>query len=145
MPAAQLLPADGSTLRSAAGRLAADATLRGRVKLVTLSFDPDFDTPAVLAAHAGETPGRSRRLDVPDRRSSYVDKFAARLGVGINRPAGVPELTHNLRTALVGADGRIVKITPATNGHPQRRSTTFAICCAGRDPVAATPERVHRA
>src|SRR5260221_898612 len=35
-------------------RLADDTILRGRVKLVTVSFDPEHDTPDVLAAHAGK-------------------------------------------------------------------------------------------
>jgi protein SCO1/2 len=102
------------------GALAADATLRGRVKLVTLSFDPDFDTPAVLAAHAAKLKADPDVWTFLTGDRATVDKFAARLGVGINRPAGVPELTHNLRTALVGADGRIVKIYSGNEWTPAK-------------------------
>ena len=102
------------------GALTADATLRGRVKLVTLSFDPEFDTPAVLAAHAAKLEADPEVWTFLTGDRATVDKFAARLGVGINRPAGVPELTHNLRTALVGADGRIVKIYSGNEWTPAK-------------------------
>jgi len=102
------------------GALTADATLRGRVKLVTLSFDPEFDTPAVLAAHAAKLEADPEVWTFLTGDRATVDKFAARLGVGINRPAGVPELTHNLRTALVGADGRLVKIYSGNEWTPAK-------------------------
>ena len=35
-------------------RLADDTILRGRVKLISVTFDPTRDTPAVLAAHAAK-------------------------------------------------------------------------------------------
>ena len=98
----------------------ADAALRGRVKLVTLSFDPDFDTPAVLAAHAAKLKADTNVWTFLTGDRATVDKFAARLGVGINRPAGIPEITHNLRTALVGADGRIVKLYSGNEWTPAK-------------------------
>lgn len=97
-----------------------DAALRGRVKLVTVSFDPEYDTPKVLAAHAGTLkadPGVWTFL-TGDRPT--VDRFAARLGVGLVRPAGAAEITHNLRTVLVGADGRILHIYSGNEWTPAR-------------------------
>lgn len=84
-----------------------DAALRGRVKLVSITIDPERDTPAVLAAHA------TRRRSDPaiwtwlTGDKVTIDRFAGRFGVGIMRPAGETEITHNLRTAIIGADGRI--------------------------------------
>ena len=40
-------------LRTVQDRVDADATLRDRVKLLSLSFDPGYDTPPVLAEYAG--------------------------------------------------------------------------------------------
>ncbi|HET9368759.1 MAG TPA: SCO family protein [Vicinamibacterales bacterium] len=103
-----LMDQNFATLQDAIGE---DAALRGRVTLVTISFDPAHDTPAVLAAHA-----RRRRADpavwtflTGDRVT--VDRFAARLGVGVVRPGNDSNvITHNLRTIHVGPDGRIAKI-----------------------------------
>ena len=90
---------------------AEDPALRGRVRLVSVSFDPDFDTPAVLGAYAAR-----RKADLAvwtfltgDRVT--VERFAARFGVSVMRtPPDSKEITHNLRTALIGTDGRILKL-----------------------------------
>lgn len=102
------------------GAIASDPALRGKVKLVTVSFDPDFDTPAVLAAHAKKLGADPEIWIFLTGDRATIDKFAARLGVGLVRPAGVPEITHNLRTALVGADGRILKIYSGNEWTPAK-------------------------
>ena len=91
--------------------VAEDAVLRGRVKLVSISFDPDHDTPAVLSAHAARL-----RVD-PDVWTFLtgdrvtIDRLAGRFGVGILRsPQSATDITHNLRTILAGADGRVARI-----------------------------------
>jgi protein SCO1/2 len=90
--------------------IADDAALRGRVRLITISFDPEHDTPAVLAAHA-------RRLKSDPEVWTWltgdrvtVDRLAVRFGVGIVRDAAPAEITHSLRTTMVGPDGRIIRV-----------------------------------
>jgi len=91
--------------------VADDPALAGQVKLLSISFDPDHDTPAVLDAHAralGADPDVWTFL-TGDRAT--VDRVAARFGVGVMREADeFQSITHNLRTALIGADGRIAAI-----------------------------------
>jgi len=91
--------------------IAEDRRLRGQVKLVSISFDPGHDTPAVLAAHAGKLKADPAVWTFLTGDQATVEKFAARFGVGLVRPPETPaEYTHNLRTTLVGADGRVVRI-----------------------------------
>jgi protein SCO1/2 len=88
-----------------------DPALRGRVKLISVSFDPEHDTPAVLREHAAR-----RRADpsmwtflTGDRVT--IDRFAGRFGVGVSRSAeSAAEITHNLRTAHIDPSGAIVKL-----------------------------------
>jgi protein SCO1/2 len=100
------------------GAIAEDPVLRGRVKLVSITFDPEHDTPAVLAAHA------ARRRANPDVWTFLtgdrltIDRFAGRFGVGILRTDGSSEITHNLRTTLVGPEGRVVKIYAGSDWTP---------------------------
>jgi protein SCO1/2 len=100
--------------------ITADAALRAKVRLVTLSFDPEFDTPAVLAAHAATLKADPEIWTFLTGDRATVDRFAARLGVGLIRPSGVQEITHNLRTALVGADGRILQIYSGNEWTPSK-------------------------
>jgi protein SCO1/2 len=103
-----LMDQNFSTLQRA---IAEQATLRARVRLVSISFDPAHDTPAVLSAHA-------RRLKADPALWTFltgdevtVDRVAARFGVGVLRaaePGG--EITHNLRTSLVDPEGRLAHV-----------------------------------
>lgn len=91
--------------------VAEDESLRGRVKLLSITFDPDFDTPAVLDAYA------ERREADPDVWTFLtgdrltLSRFYTRFGIGAVPTEGAPdEITHNLRTALLGPDLRILHI-----------------------------------
>jgi len=86
-----------------------DPAIAPRVRLLSVSFDPDADTPAALEAHAqklGADPARWRFATAP--RES-VDRFAATFGVNVIREAD-RTITHNLRTAVIGPDGKVVAV-----------------------------------
>ena len=83
----------------------------GRVHLVTVSFDPATDTPPVLKAHAKTLGADPKQWTFLTGDRDDVDQFAARFGVSIARAMDDPRnITHNLRTAIIGADGRLVKV-----------------------------------
>lgn len=92
-------------------RLRDDTILRDQVRLVTVTFDPAHDTPAVLAAHAAKLNADPKVWTFLTGDAVTVETFAARFGISTIRDPSTPaDITHNLRTFLVGADGRIVKI-----------------------------------
>lgn len=92
-------------------QVAADPALRGHLRLISVSFDSDYDTPAVLAAHAQKVGADTSTWTFLTGDRVTVERLAARFGVGVIRgPAGETEITHNLRTALVAADGTLLKI-----------------------------------
>jgi len=98
--------------------IAEDPTLKGKVKLVTISFDP-MDTPAVLAAHARQRKADPAVWTFLTGDKVTVDKFAGRFGVGvITNPQNPTDITHNLRTALIGADGRIKRLYNGSDWTP---------------------------
>jgi protein SCO1 len=86
-----------------------DEQLRDSVQLLSVSFDPDHDSPAVLARHAadrGAVPATWRFL-TGDREE--VETFAAQFGVSLLRAdAAGAEIVHNLRTAVIDPEGRLV-------------------------------------
>ena len=91
-------------------RLKADATLK-HVHLVTVSFDPARDTPAVLRAHAKELDADLGRWTFLTGDVKAVDDFAGKFGVYVVRnPNDERDITHNLRTAIIGPDGTVKKI-----------------------------------
>jgi len=86
----------------------ADPELRGRAKLLTISFDPDYDTPAVMKAHAKKVGADEGVWTFATGRRHDVELFAARFGVAVTREGNAPgDLTHNLRAIVVDANGTI--------------------------------------
>jgi protein SCO1/2 len=100
---------------------AADPKLAGKFRLVSVSFDPEYDTPAVLKAHAKKLGADESQWTFLTADRITVERFAAKFGVGIVRE-GPGDITHNLRTALIGADGKVLMIYPGTEW-----STTTAL------------------
>ncbi len=97
-----------------------DASLRGRVHLVSISFDPTFDTPAVLKQYAGMRGADSGTWSFLTGDRDEIDRFAGHVGVSITRePGNQPEIMHNLRTAVVDADGRLSRVLGGNEWKPE--------------------------
>jgi protein SCO1/2 len=110
-------------------QIQSDPSLSGRARLLSVSFDPDADTTARLKAHAerlNADPSIWRFATAP---RDVVDRFAATFGVNVIREAD-QTITHNMRTTVIGPDGRVVAVhegsewTPAQIVDDMRRSLT---------------------
>ena len=91
------------------------------VRLVTVSFDPAADTPPVLKKHAKSLDADLTRWTFLTGDRDDVDQFAARFGVSVARALNdARDITHNLRTAIIGADGRLMKVYTGNDWSPDR-------------------------
>jgi protein SCO1/2 len=107
--------------------VAQDPDLRGRVKLLSISIDPDHDTPAVLAEHAARLGADPEIWTFLTGDRVTIDRVAGRFGVGVMREADSDgAITHNLRTALLGADGRVAAIYSGGDWTPARALSDLA-------------------
>ena len=97
-----------------------DPALR-QVRLVTVSFDPKTDTPPVLKKHAKTLNADLSRWTFLTGDRDDIDRFAMRFGVSIARAMNDPrDITHNLRTAVIGADGRLIKVYTGNDWTPEQ-------------------------
>jgi len=88
-----------------------DDPLLKKVHLVTITFDPAYDTPEVLRKHALELNADPKRWTFLTGDQKAIETFGARFGVLVTRASNDPrDITHNLRTAIVGPDGKLVKV-----------------------------------
>ena len=88
-----------------------DAALRGRVRLLSVSFDPTFDTPRVLSAHARNVGANPDVWSFLTGDPAQVQEFASRFGVQIMRDKeSTAEIVHSLRTAVIDGEGRLVSL-----------------------------------
>jgi protein SCO1/2 len=89
------------------------------VRLVTVSFDPQFDTPPVLKRHAQRLQADPLVWSFVTGERDEIERFAARFGVTIERAEQNPiDITHNLRTAIIDAEGRVVKVHTGNSWTP---------------------------
>jgi protein SCO1/2 len=91
------------------------------VRLVSMTLDPEYDTPAVLKAHAQTLGSDPKRWTFVTAPPADAQKFAEQFGVFSERNPDSPiELTHNLRTAVIDAEGRLVRVHNGTNWTPDQ-------------------------
>jgi protein SCO1 len=91
----------------------------GDVRLVSVSFDPANDTPAVLKTHAGDVKADPAVWHFVTASPADIKGFAAKFGVTAEPSDESPAvLTHNLSTAVIDADGTLVKIRPGNMWTP---------------------------
>jgi protein SCO1 len=91
--------------------LTSESRLRDRAHLVSVSFDPAHDTPAVIAAHARERGADPTTWSYLTGPPDVIEHFTARFGISAMREADAGQtITHNLRTAVVDRRGRLVKV-----------------------------------
>lgn len=89
--------------------IAKDAALRGKARLLSVSFDPKFDGAAVLRSHAQRLKADPHVWTFATAEAAVVDRFAARFGVNVIRETD-GTITHNLRTAVIAPSGRVTAI-----------------------------------
>jgi protein SCO1/2 len=82
---------------------------QGRVKLLSISFDPAFDHAEVLRAHAKKVGADPAVWRFATANEAIVDRLAAEFGINVIREKD-GTITHNLRTAVIDPSGHVVSI-----------------------------------
>ena len=92
-------------------RITTDARLRDRAHLVSVSFDPAHDTPAVIAAHAKARGADPQVWSYVTGTADAIEHLTSRFGVSaITEKDTAETITHNLRTAVIDTRGRLIKV-----------------------------------
>ena len=102
--------------------LSEDRTLYGKTHLLSISFDPAYDTPAVLRSYGGAYTGNYTKETFahwdfaapPEKELAEVTRF---FGVGVT-PGENKTLNHSLSTAVIGKDGKIAAWYPFNDWKP---------------------------
>ncbi len=88
-----------------------DPALANRFHLLSVSFDPEHDAPPVLAAHAKRVGADTTSWSFVTGHATDIDRFASRFGVSVMREGQTTaEIVHNLRTAVIDGNGRLVRV-----------------------------------
>ena len=116
-----------ATLHSLKGTIERTPDLRGKVRFVSMSFDPEYDTPVAMRSYGGQE-GRDRRgLDwhflttrAGRELAPMLEGFGQDVSVATGKPPGAraPVLSHMLKVYLLDADGVVREIYSTSWLHP---------------------------
>jgi protein SCO1 len=89
------------------------------VRLVTMTLDPMFDTPPVLKEHAQALNADPALWSFVTGEPTEVARFSAAFGIYVEPDAQTKDqIIHNLRTAVIDADGRVVSVVSGNSWTP---------------------------
>jgi protein SCO1/2 len=99
--------------------LAADPALYRQTHLLSVSFDPAYDTPKVLRSYGGAYTGNYTRekfehWDFAAPTEKDLPAVTQFFNVGVT-PGDAKTLTHSLSTVLIGKDGKIIAWYPTND------------------------------
>lgn len=122
-----------------AGKLAALPGRAEKVRLLSVSFDPEHDTPDVLRKHAQVQGARPPLWTFAVAAHDELAKVAAPLGLmyGPTRD----EIIHNLSTAVIDEEGRLARLEVGTSARGWSASDLMkqvaALVASGTAPAPA--------
>ena len=99
--------------------LAKDPALYGKTHLLSVSFDPKYDTPKVLRSYGGGVTGKFTQekfghWDFAAPQGDELLNMEKWFDVGVT-PGEQGSLQHSLATTIIGKDGRVVAFYPSND------------------------------
>ncbi|MBX6312161.1 MAG: copper-binding protein [Isosphaeraceae bacterium] len=113
-PLPEFCPRMDQKFAALAAMLKARPGLADRVRLLSVSFDPEHDTPEVLARHARVRGATPPLWTFAVASHEELWKVAEPLGLAYG-PRG-DEIVHNLSTALIDTEGRLIRLATGAEG-----------------------------
>ena len=93
-------------------RLKAEPTVYAKTQLLSISINPEFDTPKVLreygSRYVGAVDPKFEHWEFVSGSPKQIREAADFFGLSYDKQSG--QIVHNLRTVLIGKDGKIVKL-----------------------------------
>jgi len=114
-------------------RILEDAGLRDAARLLSITVDPEHDTPAVLSAHAAALGADPQIWTFLTGSADSVKEVAAQFGVSImsgTAPGG--GIVHNLRTAVIDARGQVTTVLSGNDWDPDALLDALAAARSAR-------------
>ena len=99
--------------------LSGDAAVYAKTHLLSISFDPTYDTPKVLRSYGGAYTGRYTQesfthWDFAAPSADEMAKMEQFFGLGVT-PGDDGTLQHSLSTLVIGKDGKVVAFYPTND------------------------------
>lgn len=107
-------------------RLHEQPELYDKTHLLSISFDPTYDTPKVLRSYGASYTGKYSdenfaHWEFASGSADEVKGVAQFFGLKYfqDTPSGTEQVIHSLRTAVIGPDGKVVKVYRGNDWQPE--------------------------
>lgn len=97
--------------------LKSGASLYERTHLLSISVDPEYDTPKILREYAAHHSADTTQWEFASGSKDEVKQVGTYFGMQYWRDQD--QVVHSLRTAIIGADGKLVKLYRGNEWKPQ--------------------------
>ena len=101
--------------------------LHDKTHLLSISFDPAYDTPKVLRSYGASYTGKYSdenfaHWEFASGSADEVKGVAQFFGLRYfqDTPSGTEQVIHSLRTAVIGPDGKVVKVYRGNEWKPEQ-------------------------
>jgi protein SCO1/2 len=101
--------------------LKSEPELYSKTHLLSISVDPEYDTPKVLREYAAAHLADTAHWDFASGTKDEVKKIATYFGMQYWREGD--QIIHSLRTAIIGSDGKLVKLYRGNEWRPAEIAT----------------------
>jgi len=107
-PVPTFCPRISSNFSEVQETIKANPALTGKARLLSITLDPKFDTPGILKSYAQQQKADPQVWTFATGTPAEIEKLTQSFAVFVQPEAGT--ISHGLATALIGPDGRVVKI-----------------------------------
>jgi protein SCO1 len=97
--------------------LKAGSESKPQIQLLSITLDPEYDTPKVLREYAAQHSEGSRQWDYATGTKDEIKQIATYFGMQYWTEGD--QVIHGLRTAIVGADGKLLKLYRGNDWKPE--------------------------
>lgn len=118
-----------------------------KTHLLTISFDPDYDTPKVLRSYGASHTGRYsdenfQHWEFATGTKDEVKGIAQFFGLRYyqDTSTGDEQVIHSLRTAVIGPDGKVVKLYRGNEWKPEQLLSDLKTLVPSPAKATASPK-----
>jgi protein SCO1 len=118
-----------------------EKTCHGRYQLLSISIDPRFDRPSVLKEYAARYRADEKHWTFATGSEQQIDSVAGLFGLFHESEGGL--INHDLRTALIAPDGRLVHLWKSNVWTPYEVERMVRECVTNSNEFASRSSLVR--
>jgi protein SCO1 len=115
-PVPSFCPRISSNFSELQNAIKSDVDLAGKMRLLSITLDPQFDTPGILKSYAEHLKADSQIWTFATGEPAQIDNLTQSFAVYVQPEGG--SISHGLATALIGSDGNVIKIWRGNSWQP---------------------------